>query len=215
VIADADPKILEHAKAAVVDGTQAFVGTANPNRSGFEEPGAIVVEDDEPSDVAAIASSIDGIPAQTARVVSGPARTARGRIAGLLVERHDEHIAIEDLSDPAIVEALISRSRDGFHDEVLVKSEPGMTLSASRQLVEAGIAVRALPGAYLHDKYIDAGDRIYIGSANLTRNGLDEAREIGIIATPDDFDDSASSLRREFDQMWSGAASLNQSRLPG
>ena len=208
VIADADPQILEHAKAAVVDGSRAFVATANPNRSGYEEPGAIVVEDDEPSDVSAIGSSIDGTPSQTTRVVSGPTQSARDRIAGLLSERHDERIAIEDLSDSTIVQILIARSRDGFHDEVIVKSEPGLTLSASRQLIDAGIAVRALPGSYLHDKYIDAGDRIYIGSANLTRNGLDEAREIGVIAKASDFDDGAASLRADFDAMWHRATAL-------
>src|SRR5579864_194682 len=35
VIAEADPLVLEHAKATVVDDARAFVSTANPNDSGF------------------------------------------------------------------------------------------------------------------------------------------------------------------------------------
>ncbi|MBV8171598.1 MAG: phosphatidylserine/phosphatidylglycerophosphate/cardiolipin synthase family protein [Candidatus Eremiobacteraeota bacterium] len=205
VIADADPLVLEHAKAVVVDGARAFIGTANPNRSGFDEPGAVMIEDDDPSDVAAVASSIGDAPSQTARVVSGPAAATRERISGLLSERADERIAIEDLSDTAVVDALIARRRDGLHDEILVKCERGVSASLQR-LTVAGVDVRTIAGAYLHEKYIDAGDRIYVGSANLTRNGLDEAREIGIVARPDEFDDGAAALRADFNRMWNVGA---------
>ena len=40
----------------------------------------------------------------------------------------------------------------------------------------------------MHEKYVDAGDRIYIGSANLTRNGLDEGCELGLVAAAADFE---------------------------
>jgi HKD family nuclease len=116
----------------------------------------------------------------------------------------DERIAMEDLSDRQVVGALIERRLRGFHDEVLVKCERNATSSLLR-LHAAGVDVRALLNTHLHEKYVDAGDRIYIGSTNLTRNGLDESREIGLVANAADFGDGADALRADFDRMWRSA----------
>jgi len=208
VVVEDDPLVLEHAKAAVVDDRRAFIATANPNRAGFGEPGDFLVEDDLPADVAAVRRAIFDRDAQTGRIVNGPDPGQRARIAALLDAPVDERIAIEDLSDPLILDALEARAKHGRHDEVLVKRERRTRMDCIQELTAAGVAVRTLPGAYLHAKYIDAGDRLYIGSANLTRNGLDEAREIGIIAKTSDFDDGGAALRAEFASMWRSAQPL-------
>jgi phosphatidylserine/phosphatidylglycerophosphate/cardiolipin synthase-like enzyme len=207
-VVEADPVVLEHGKAAVVDDTRAFVATANPNDDGFAQPGQVLVEDDACDDVTAIHDAIEGRATQSARIVIGPDSTARERIVGLLNAPRSERIAVEDLSDRELVDALVARRRRGLHDEVLVKYEHGTPVLPLGRLAASGVAVRTIVGAHLHDKYIDAGDRIYVGSANLTRNGLDEAREIGIIAPAADFDDGGASLRAEFDRMWSQAEPL-------
>jgi phosphatidylserine/phosphatidylglycerophosphate/cardiolipin synthase-like enzyme len=203
VIAEADPLVLEHAKAAVVDGALAFVSTANPNATGFGQPGDALVEDRKPADVVAIRSSIRGEPSQSLRVVAGPDAESRTRIAEFLDAPVDVRIASEGLSDPHIVEALLVRREHGMHDQVLVNTKGARRSDLLRLLAACGVAVRTFHTKYMHDKYIDAGDRIYVGSANLSRNGLEEAREIGIIAAPSDFDDGAASLRADFDRMWS------------
>jgi len=207
-IVEADPLVLEHGKAAVVDDSRAFIATANANEKGFTEPGEVLVEDDSPEDVEAIRRAIDGQPSQSARVVSGPDASGRHSIMSLLKSSHPIRVAVEDLSDPEVIQTLIERKQRGFDDEVLVKVEPRTNVAALGALAHEAVPVRMLPGAYLHDKYIDAGDRIYIGSANLTRNGLDEAREIGIVADVRDFDDGAASLRTEFDRMWSASTPI-------
>ncbi len=205
IVVEDDPLVLEHAKAAVVDGRRAFISTANPNQAGFWEPGDFLVEDDAPADVAAVGTAIVDGDAQTGRIINGPDPGQRARIAALLDAPVDERIAIEDLSDSLIVDALKARAARGQHDEVLVKRERDTRTDCFQSLTRSGVDVRTLPGAYLHAKYIDAGDRLYIGSANLTRNGLDEAREVGIIASQGDFDDGAASVRAEFDRLWSQA----------
>jgi phosphatidylserine/phosphatidylglycerophosphate/cardiolipin synthase-like enzyme len=205
VVAEADPRVLEHAKAAVVDGARAFVSTANPNATGFEQPGDALVEDRKAADVVAIRSSIRGEPSQSPRVVAGPDTESRQRVAELLDAPVDERIASEGLSDPHIVEALLVRREGGMHDQVLVNTNGARRSALLRLLADCDVAVRTFHGKYMHDKYIDAGDRIYVGSANLSQNGLEEAREIGIIARPADFDDGAASLRADFDRMWSQA----------
>lgn len=209
LVAEADTQALEHAKAVVVDQARAFVATANPNKAGFGSPGEVLVEDDDPNDVRAIGQAILGTPVQSERVVAGPSARARERIQGLLGAGCDERMAIEDLSDPRIVDALISRHAHGLHDEVIINRDGRGSTDALPRLAAAGVDVRMLAQAFMHEKYIDAGDRIYIGSANLTRNGLDEAREIGIIASPRDFIDGADSLRADFDRMWSSATAVS------
>jgi len=208
VVAEADQQVLEHAKAAVIDSARAFISTANLNASGFGQPGDVLVEDHDARDVAAIRASINGEASQSSRVVAGPDVSARGRIASLLDAPTDEHIAIEGLSDLAVVGTLLARRRLGMHDEVLVNTKGARPSELLHILAASDVAVRTLRGSYLHDKYIDAGDRIYSGSANLSLNGLEESREIGILAAPADFDDGAASLRADFDRMWSQAEPL-------
>lgn len=207
LIVEADAATLEHAKAAVVDAERAFIATANPNPDGFGKPGQVLVEDDAPDDVSVIRAAIADENGQSDRVVSGPDAQSRQRIAQLFLSPSDERVAMEDLSDAAIVNALISRRARGAHDEVLVKCEK-VPAAQMRELAAAGVDIRTLPDTHLHEKYVDAGDRIYLGSANLTRNGLDEAREIGIVAAVQDFGSGAAALRADFDTMWSRAVPI-------
>ena len=203
VIVEGDELVLEHGKAAVVDGSRAFIATANPNADGFSQPGEVLVEDRAAEDVAVVRAAIEGRGASSQRIIAGPDAATRQRIASLFDAPVAERVAMEDLSDPQIVGLLIARRQRGLHDEVLVKREGTATSQSLRVLAATGVALRTLPGVHMHEKYIDAGDRIYIGSANLTRNGLDEAREVGIIAPAADFGDGATMLRADFDRMWS------------
>ncbi|HXM18403.1 MAG TPA: phospholipase D-like domain-containing protein [Candidatus Tumulicola sp.] len=205
VIVESDAKVLEHSKAVVIDDARALLATANANDDGFRCPGEVCVEDDAAVDVAAVKDAIAGRPGNSSRIVAGPSEHSRDRIARLLGCAHDLRIASEDLSDPQIVNELAARRAAGLHDEVLVKREGRETWPEKRALSElsaAGVSVRSLGETFMHDKYIDTGDEIYVGSANLTRNGLDEAREIGIIAPSADFGEGAVTLRADFDRMW-------------
>ena len=203
-----------HAKAAVVDETTAIFTTANVTRSGFSSPGEICVIDDSPGDVAAIEDAIAGKPPIKSgddRIVAGPNPTVRAAIEALLASDTDVRIASEDLSDERIVATLIARHRAGRADRVLINARGAMSRAQRRtvcRLTHAGVAVRAPADAYMHDKYVDNGDRIYVGSANLTRNGLDEGREIGLVAAASDFGPGAEDVRANFDAMWRSASAV-------
>jgi phosphatidylserine/phosphatidylglycerophosphate/cardiolipin synthase-like enzyme len=119
----------------------------------------------------------------------------------------DVRIATEGLSDEQIVGDLVARHAGGHHDRVLIEAErftPAQTL-AIRHLRDDGVEVRALDGVYMHEKFVDDGDEIYVGSANLTRNGIDEGREIGVVAPASEFGEAADTLVARFDTMWSSA----------
>jgi phosphatidylserine/phosphatidylglycerophosphate/cardiolipin synthase-like enzyme len=204
---DFDTHPVLHAKTAVVDGLTAILTTANVTRSGFSSPGEVCVVDESPADVLAFRSAIAGQPSTVnqSRVIAGPGHAVRTAIESLFRSRNDLRIASEDLSDERVVCALIARGREGHCDRVLVNTKGTMSAAQRRticRLTHAGVAVRAPRDAYMHEKYVDDGDRIYVGSANLTRNGLDEGCEIGLVARAADFGAGAQMLRADFDAMW-------------
>jgi len=132
----------------------------------------------------------------------------RPRINHLMGTMSDLRIATEDLSDADVINQLAVRNTQGHHDHVLLEADCHVSRTqyhALAQLRSAGIDVRTMPTGYMHEKYVDAGDEIYVGSANLTRNGLDEAREIGIIAPSAALGTGANALRADFDAMWARA----------
>jgi phosphatidylserine/phosphatidylglycerophosphate/cardiolipin synthase-like enzyme len=65
----------------------------------------------------------------------------------------------------------------------------------------------------MHEKFIDDGGHIYVGSANLTGNGLDVGYEIGVVARASDFAGDAALLRADFDAMWDAAMPCEAPRL--
>ncbi|HXW76075.1 MAG TPA: phospholipase D-like domain-containing protein [Candidatus Eremiobacteraceae bacterium] len=201
VIVSRRPNPLVHAKAAVIDDAVALFGTGNMRSSGFRAPGEVLVTDDDRTDVdaveAKIAAAADGV------AVRSPLRAA---LAAMLASDRPARIASEDLSDPRIVRALRDRALRGVRDRILVG--PHQSKTARRAIVSllaAGADVRVPRHGYMHEKFVDAGDRIYVGSANLTFDGLDEANEVGIVAPADEFGSDAARLRDDFDGMWADA----------
>jgi phosphatidylserine/phosphatidylglycerophosphate/cardiolipin synthase-like enzyme len=207
-----DSHAVLHAKAAVIDQRTAIVTTANVTRSGFGSPGEVCVVDDRPDDVRALSAAIAGQTDPTCsheRIVAGPGTALRDSVAAMLISPSDLRIASEDLSDERVVEALIARHAAGHNDRVLINDKGTLSREQQRtvcRLNGAGVAVRAPVDAYMHEKYVDDGDRIYVGSANLTRNGLDEGREIGLVAPACDFGIGAAELRAHFDELWSSSS---------
>jgi phosphatidylserine/phosphatidylglycerophosphate/cardiolipin synthase-like enzyme len=196
-----------HCKAAVVDSSVALISTANPTWSGFGSDGEVLVTSQAPEDVADVNSSIAGQPVSGNQVVAGPGASLRLHLQHLLQSSSDLRIATEGLSDKQVVDDLRARSAAGHHDRVLIGAErfTSAQLQAIRHLHDDGVDVRALAGVYMHEKFVDDGDEIYLGSANLTHNGIEEGREIGVVAPASAFGAAAGTLQARFDTMWSNA----------
>jgi len=215
VVVEADRDVLMHAKAAVIDGETAFIATANASRSGFASPGEVLIEDTCAADVEAVKRGFRRdpagetqarTPAPSSQILTGPSPALRAGLERLLRSDHDIRMASEDLSDSGVVERLQMRKLAGHHDRVLIdtfaKHMSPTETQAANCLRASGVLLRSFASAPMHEKYVDDEDSIYVGSANLTRNGLDESREIGIIAPSASFGDGASALRADFDRNW-------------
>ena len=201
VVISRRPHALVHGKAAVVDGKTAFVATANATQTGFSAPGEVAVEDRDRADVRAVLREI-GAAAAGAAVHS----RLRDALRGLFASRRDLRVASEDLSDWRTVAWLVHRAHAGRHDRVLVgRPSTRCAVEMRTRLTDAGVDVRMPRSGYMHEKLVDDGERTYVGSANLTRNGIDESYEVGIVAGASDFADHGRSLRADFDHNWRDA----------
>jgi len=80
----------------------------------------------------------------------------------------------------------------------------------AERLIKAGVDVRSPRAGYMHEKLVDDGEQVYVGSANLTRNGIDESYEVGVVADSSDFTDGGAALRADFDRRWSDACQINR-----
>jgi len=207
LVLENDPHVLMHCKAAVVDDRVALISTGNPTWAGFDCDGEVLISSQEPCDIADVKSSIAGQPVSGDRVIAGPGASLRLQLQRLLQSSSDLRIASEDLSDPRVVGDLCARSAAGHHDRVLISSKQMSRAQedAARKLLGVGVDLRTTAGAYMHEKFVDDGDEIYVGSANLTHNGIDEGREIGVVAPASAFGAGALSLQAGFDAMWSSA----------
>ena len=202
------PNPLVHAKALVIDDAVALIGTANPTVTGLDDPGDALVIDSKPDDVRAVAVAIDGASSGTP-----PLHRLRPALDRLLDSSGDARIASEDLSDARIERALQRRAQAGRHDRVLVNEHPS---KASRKIIgeleRAGVAVRSLAHEHMHGKLIDTGDQLYVGSGNLTLNGIDEADEIGIVTPTEALGRGDEAIRDYFDDLWQRAEPVRLAR---
>lgn len=210
IIFENDPTSLLHAKAVVVDENRAFIETSNPRSPAYDSAGAFIVEDDAAGDVLALRRAMDGeIGWSDTRVSAGVASDLRSKIYRLLGSDRNLDIAVEDLTDTAVVDRLIQRHKDGRRDRIVVGAHVGTsdrTLQAAHRLARAKVRVRVLPGSYMHAKFIDDGRSMYVGSANLTYSGLDTANEAGIVAPAADFGKAGEKLLRSaFTTLWADA----------
>ncbi|HET9343364.1 MAG TPA: phospholipase D-like domain-containing protein [Candidatus Eremiobacteraceae bacterium] len=201
VVISRRPHALVHGKAAVVDHRIAFVATANATPTGFDAPGEVAIEDRDRLDVRAVLREIDD--AASGDPVHPHLRDA---LRVLFASPRDLRVASEDLSDWRTVAWLVHRAHAGRHDRVLIGQPASRSASEMlKRLTGAGVDVRAPSAGYMHEKLVDDGECTYVGSANLTRNGIDESYEVGVVAPRGDFIDGGSSLRADFDRRWSGA----------
>jgi len=204
VIVSRAPRALVHGKAAVVDDRVALIATANVTSTGFGSAGEALVVDRDRADVRSVRAEIADAAAGVDRRPD-----LRGALDDLFRSPNDVRVASEDLSDPKVVAWLVHRARGGHRDRILVGRRPSRAAKARLEtLAAAGADVRVPGRGYMHEKYVDAGERLYIGSANLTRDGIEEAHEVGVVANAADFEDGGATLRSYFDSMWRCAVAL-------
>src|SRR5262245_58572556 len=174
-----------HAKTMIVDRERLVVMTLNLTGAGLGGNREYVAVDDETADVAAAdavfaADETGDVAAAAGRVVTSP-DASRAALAGL-IEQASASLSIEteELTDPAIVGALLDARARGVAI-TLVWPGPPDAGTAFAKLAAAGATVRAVSAPAIHAKVVVADRRrLYLGSANFTATSLDRNRELGL-----------------------------------
>jgi phosphatidylserine/phosphatidylglycerophosphate/cardiolipin synthase-like enzyme len=180
---------LTHAKLAVVDRARLVVLTLNLTRAGLTANREYVVVDDDPRDVAAavalVAADLTGVSdgaAAAGRLLASPTSTRPALAAALARAARAVTVEMEELSDFALVDALVAARARGCAVSVALPGagRSAATDGAARRLAAAGVAVRFVDQPTLHAKAVIADGWLYVGSANLTTGSLDANREVGL-----------------------------------
>ncbi len=195
---------ITHEKAMVVDGKIAFVTAINLTNDvdKTRDLGVITRAPDVVSDVAALFeadwTNADGqghvTPAQRAASLVVSPTSSRGKLVALLGSAQKTvDLTVENLGDPAIVDAIVAAAKRGATVRAIVPAcdknpDELYNLPAAQQLATAGVAVRMMPAPeaadtpYMHSKMILVDGHVaYIGSVNFSGNSLAHARELGVI----------------------------------
>jgi len=191
-LAWASPRFaLTHAKIIIADGNRALVMSLNLTHAGLTANREYAIADTDGRDVGdAVAifaadrvASAAPAPSAQGRLLASPAN-ARARLADLIAgARRSIAIEIEELSDSAVVDALVAAVTRGVAVSVVLPgaNRSAGTDAAAGSLTAGGASVRALATPTVHGKAIVAdGVQLYVGSINLTAASLDQNREFGL-----------------------------------
>ena len=189
-VAWASPRFaLTHAKVAVVDHARLVVLTLNLTRAGLTGNREYALVDDDARDVAAadalVAADLTGVAAATGgvgRLLVSPTSTRPALAAALARAGRVVSVETEEVSDPAVVGALIDARARGCAVSIALPGSgtSAATNDAARRLAAGGVVVRLVDVPAVHGKAIVADDWLYVGSANLTTASLDANREVGL-----------------------------------
>ena len=204
-----------HQKTLTVDNDKSLILTGNLTSKYYSETRDFGDLDSDANDVKAIVAVFDAdyahkpiTPSDAHDLLWSPT-TAQSHVLSVIDGAHKTlDVEGEEFNDPAVVDAIATKAREGVAVRVVVES-PSKYASEIAQVTKAGgkvVGYSSATGLYIHAKAViaDSGlsDRIAeIGSMNYTANSLTRNRELGIV-----LHDSAdcSLLERQFSADFSG-----------
>lgn len=180
-----------HYKVLTVDESVAFVFTFNPTRENLHYTRDFGVEVYDPRVASELNRLFDAdwddisfTPYPDSPLMISPFNSREKMSAFIASASKSIHITDAKVEDPAIVELLAEKARQGVEVRILGKEK-----SAAKR--SSAIEIRESPRFKLHAKCIIVdGSRAVIGSMNLRSESFDRRREVSIIV------DDADVLRR-------------------
>jgi pSer/pThr/pTyr-binding forkhead associated (FHA) protein len=180
-----------HYKVLTVDESVAFVFTFNPTRENLHYTRDFGVEVYDPRVASELNRLFDAdwddisfTPYPDSPLMISPFNSREKMSAFIASASKSIHITDAKVEDPAIVELLAEKARQGVEVRILGKEK-----SAAKR--SSAIEIRESPRFKLHAKCIIVdGSRAVIGSMNLRSDSFDRRREVSIIV------DDADVLRR-------------------
>lgn len=177
-----------HAKFLVIDGSVAWLMTANLSKSAFDKNREVLVRTGNTTVIGDLSRLFWADRRRNAcgagSLVVSPVNARESLVALLRRSAGTIDIASEVFDDPEVTRVLQELARSGRRVRVLAATPDKIAVNAvtRSELNGTGVAMRYLGTPYLHAKYIIVdGKSAYIGSNNLSTGSLDENREAGLI----------------------------------
>lgn len=207
-----------HEKALVIDDKTAVVSTGNLDARYYATARDAAVVTTVPTQVAAIATTIDADYAPAAGQLSRAVDTAglvwspAGRavfVRAVSDARRSVDITTEEFKDRAVAAAVSQAARRGVACRIVLNADAAATAAVS-DVEHAGCAVHTVPtttGAlYLHEKaLVTDGFSVLIGSHNLSTMSLTENRELSLHVDAGDAPNVVAAVRAQFDADFAAA----------
>lgn len=183
-----------HQKTITVDGATSAILTGNLTSQYYSTTRDFTVLDSTPADVSAIEQTFSAdftgasvTPPGGADLVWSPT-TAQPSMVGLINEAKTSlQVENEEMSDSAIVDALIAAAQRGVTVQVIMTRATEWKTDFNR-LTQAGVHVATYADSasalYIHAKVIIADSTVaFLGSENFSSASLTRNRELGIITS--------------------------------
>lgn len=201
-----------HEKAFVVDRAAAVIMTLNLTSRYYSDTRDFAVVDRDPGDVDAVEAVFAGdfAGAPVSRAPTGADLLWSPGAAPTLVSLVDSArssiiLESEELSDSAVVSALVDAARRGVDVRVVMTYSSDYRENFER-LAQAGAHVATYAASaplYIHAKAMVVDDRVaFVGSENLSADSLDHDRELGLVTTAPPV---VSGLEQTMSSDWRGA----------
>ena len=189
-----------HQKTIVVDGSTADILTANLTSKFYSTTRDFGVVDTDAADISAITTVFNAdfahkavTPGDGDDLVWSPTDSQTHLLAVINGATASLRLFEEEMSDTAVINALVSAAKRGVDVQLTGENEDGEYDSEYTKLADAGVHISyysSSTGFYIHAKVIEAdfgtsAARAFIGSENVTANSLNDNRELGlIVSTP-------------------------------
>ncbi len=212
-----------HQKTITVDGATSAILTLNLTSQYYSTSRDFAVIDNDPNDVAAIEATFNAdfnslatTPPTGDDLVWSPTNSQSALLASINGAQHSLLIENEEMSDTAIVNALVSAASRGVLVQVVMTNTSNDYATQFSALTKAGVEVStyaATASLYIHAKVIlaDYGNpnaSVFIGSENFSNASLTKNRELGlIISDPAIMSSISTTLTSDFTggSPWSGS----------
>ena len=199
---------LTHEKAIVIDNAEVIVLSQNLTASSFTKNREYDIFDTNKQDVDEVRNMFiadwqrNSFTPPVSHLLVSPVN-ARSALTSLISSAHSEvDIEVEDIADEQMVSLLCSKVASV---EIKLLTPTLSQLAGNKkdldELSQCGVTIETIASPYMHAKLIAVDTaQAYVGSVNLSRQSMDENRELGIILTQQDI---LQSLESTFQSDWS------------
>jgi cardiolipin synthase len=184
-----------HEKCIIIDGTTAWIMTMNESSSAPTANREYLAVDTDPADVAEAEAIFEADFAHTPITPSGNLLVApdndKARIRALIgTATTSIDLEVEELSDFDVVDDLANLADAGSKVRIVLSDitpTSAQNAAVTKLKTHSNVSLVTVHDPYIHAKAIIVdGARMYVGSANLTENSMDNNRELGLVTETGD-----------------------------